>query len=56
MLVVYDTMAIPRSAAVPLRRALQSNGIAFFMPVVMLRLINMIVITSARQTLAVFGI
>lgn len=56
ILVVYDTLAVPRASTLPFRRALQGNGIAFFLCVVMLRLINVIVATSARQTLAVFGI
>jgi len=56
ILVIYNTLETPRSSVVPFRRALQHNGIAFFVPVTFLRLIALIISATARQSLSVFWI
>jgi len=49
--VIYNTLASPRSAQVPLRKALQNGGIAFFVIILTLRLVNLVLAVVAPKSL-----
>lgn len=52
---VYNTIATPRSAQMPLTKALQRGGLTFFIIVLMVRLLNFILAVVARPSLTVLG-
>jgi hypothetical protein len=54
--VVIHALASPRSAQVPLARALQRDGIFFFFSVVLLRVANMSIAVSVRTSLKLVAI
>jgi len=54
--VVIHALASPRSAQVPLARALQRDGIFFFVSVVILRVANMSIAVSVRTSLKLVAI
>jgi len=54
--VVYKTLATPRSTSLPFVRALQNNGLLFFLSIIVLRLIIVIISGTGRNTLAVLWI
>jgi len=49
--VVYHTVATPRSAQMPLTKALQRDGLIFFIVVLVVRLLNLILAVVARPSL-----
>jgi len=54
--VVYKTMATPRSTSLPFVRALQNNGLLFFLSIICLRLINVIISGSGRGSFSALWI
>jgi len=53
--VVYNTIATPRSAQMPLTKALQRGGLTFFLAVLFVRLLNLILAVVARPSLTMLG-
>jgi len=56
VLVVYSTLATPRSSTVPFRRTLQKNGMIFFSFVIFVRVVAVSVSASAKRSIAVSGL
>jgi hypothetical protein len=48
---VYNTISTPRSAQMPLTKALQRHGLMFFVVVLMVRLLNLVLAAVARPSL-----
>lgn len=54
--VIIHAFASPRSAQLPLARALHQDGIGFFLAVVVLRVANMSIAISVRTSLKLVAI
>jgi len=54
--VIYKSMATPRSTSLPFVRALQNNGLLFFLSIICLRLVNVIISSTGRRSLALLWI
>lgn len=54
--VFWNVISSPRSALIPLSKALQKDGITFFLVVVMLRLFNMVFAVIAGPSMTLFAV
>jgi len=53
---VYNTIATPRSAQMPLTKALQRDGLMFFIVVLVVRLLNLVLALVTRPSLVELGV
>lgn len=54
--VFWNVISSPRSAQIPLSKALQKDGITFFLAVVLLRVFNMVFAIVSSPSMTLFAV